>query len=153
MKKNYYTVKQLADMLGVSSRTMQYNITKRNTWRTFLERNGYNGKIKEEFLLLFEINRETVNCHKSNAMKIKESKRYGKFGGFSNDSINVIERKRKEDELRQIEERIATLEDEMRNVVFDRDMNSQLQALYIKRRCVREWLGIKDNGIIDDCYL
>ena len=84
---------------------------------------------------------------------MKSSNRYGKYGCFAKESANVIARHKKEEELRQIEERIEQLEAEMAAVVFDREINSQLQALYIKRRCVREWLGIKDEGIIEQCYL
>lgn len=151
--KDYYTIKQLAEMLGVPQRTFQRTIMMRNKWSAFLERNGYNGKNKERFLMLFEINRERVKQMKERAAKIKSSKRYGKYGGFSKDSANVIARRKKEEELRQIEERIEQLEADMAAVVFDRDMNSQLQALYIKRRCAREWLGINDGGIIDSFTL
>lgn len=151
--KDYYTIKQIAEMLGVPKRTLQRTIMMRNRWSAFLERNGYNGKSKEYFLRLFEINREHVKQMKERAAKIKSSKRDGKYGGFSKDSANVIARRQKEEELRQIEERIAKLEAEMAAVVFDSDINSRLQALYIKRRCVREWLGIKDEGIIDSFAL
>lgn len=151
--KDYYTIKQLAEMLGVPQRTFQRTIMMRNKWSAFLERNGYNGKNKAEFLRLFEINRERVKQMKERAAKIKSSKRDGKYGGFSKESANVIARRKKEEELRQIEERIEKLEAKMDAVLFDREINSQLQALYIKRRCVREWLGIKDDGIIDQCYL
>lgn len=151
--KDYYTIKQLAEMLGVYARTMQYTLTRRNTWSAFLERNGYSGKSKAEFLRLFEINREHAKQRKERAAKVKSSKRDGKFGSFSKESPNVIARQQKEDELQQIEERIAKLEAEMAAVVFDREINSKLQALYIKRKCVSEWLGIKDDGIIEQCYL
>lgn len=151
--KDYYTVKQLAEILGVPQRTLQRTIMMRNKWGAFLERNGYNGKNKERFLRLFEINRERVKQMKERAAKVKSSKRDGKYGSFSKDSANVIARRQKEEELRQIEERIEQLEAKMAAVVFDRDINSRLQALYIKRRCVREWLGIKDEGIIDSFAL
>ena len=151
--KDYYTIKQLSEMLGVSHRTLQNHITKRNTWGTFLERNGYNGKSKSEFLRLFEINREHAKIRHEQAAIKKDKIRAGKFGGISRESPNVIARSKKEDELHQIEERIAQLEEKMAAVVFDREINSQLQALYIKRRCAREWLGIKDDGILEECYL
>lgn len=151
--KDYYTVKQLAEMLGVPHITLQRTIMMRNKWSAFLERNEYNGKSKAEFLRLFEINRERVKQMKERAAKIKSSKRDGKYGGFSKDSANVIARRKKEEELRQIEERIEKLEADMAAVVFDRELNSQLQALYLKRRCAREWLGIKDEGTIEQCYL
>lgn len=152
MRECYYTIRQLAEMLGVPHRTLQYTITKRNTWRAFLERNGYNGKSRDCFLRLFEINREQAKEKHARALKIRESKRDGKYCSSCIDSANVIARKRKEEELLQIEERISVLEDEMIAVVFDRDINSKLQALYLKRRCVREWLGIKDD-IITEHYL
>lgn len=151
--KDYYTIKQLAEMLGVPQRTLQYTIMMRNKLSAFLESKGYNGKSKAEFLRLFEINRERVKQMKERAAKIKSSKRDGKYGGFSKESPNVIARRKKEDELRQIEERIEQLEAKMAAVIFDREINSQLQALYIKRRCSREWLGIKDDGIIEQFYL
>lgn len=151
--KDYYTIKQLAEKLGVPLRTLQRTITMSNTWGNFLNRHGYNGKSKAEFLRLFEINREHAKLRKEHAAKIKSSKRYGKYGGFSTDSPNVIARRQKEEELHKIEERIKQLESDMAAVVFDREINSKLQALYIKRRYVREWLGIKDDGIIEDCYL
>ena len=34
----------------------------------------------------------------------------------------------------------------MKAVVFDREINSQLQALYIKRKCLHQFLGIKDES-------
>lgn len=153
MRECYYTIKQLAEMLCVPHRILQHTITKRNTWSAFLERNGYNGKSKAEFLRLFEINREHAKYRKEHAAKVKSSKRDGKFGSFAKESANVIARRQKEEELRQIEERIEQLEADMAAVVFDREINSQLQALYIKRRCASEWLGIKDDGIIEQCYL
>lgn len=151
--KDYYTIKQLAEMLEVPQRNLQRTIMMRNKWSAFLERNGYNGKNKERFLRLFEINREHAKQRKERAAKVKSSKRDGKFGSFGKESANVIARRQKEEELRQIEERIEQLEADMAAVVFDREINSQLQALYIKRRCVSEWLGIKDYGTIEQCYL
>lgn len=151
--KDYYTIKQLAEMLGITQKNLQRAIMMRNKWSAFLERNGYNEKNKERFLRLFEINRERLKQMKEHAAKIKSSKRYGKYGGFSKESANVIARRKKEEELRQIEERIEQLEADMAAVVFDREINSKLQALYIKRKCAREWLGIKDDGIIEPCYL
>lgn len=151
--KDYYTIKQLAEMLGVHARTMQYTLTRRNTWSAFLERNGYNGKNKERFLRLFEINRENAIYRRDNYIKAHDKKRAGKCGSFSKESANVIALRKKEEELRQIEERISKLKAEMAAVVFDREMNSKLQELYIKRRCAREWLGINDDGIIEGFYL
>lgn len=151
--KDYYTIKQLSEMLCVPHRTLQHHITNRNTWGAFLERNGYNGKSKAEFLRLFEINRKNAKYRKEHAAKMKSSKRDGKYGCFAKESANVIARHKKEEELHQIEERIGQLEEKMAAVIFDREINSKLQALYIKRRCVREWLGINDNGIIEECYL
>lgn len=151
--KDYYTIKQLSEKLGVPQRTLQRTIMMRNKWSAFLERNGYNGKSKDYFLRLFEINREHVKQMKEHAAKVKSSKRDGKYGSFAKESANVIARCKKEEELRQIEERIEQLEADMAAVVFDREINSQLQALYIKRKCVREWLGIKDESIVEHIYL
>ena len=60
-------------------------------------------------------------------------------------NINDLVREKKQNELFIIEEKIARLEADMAAVVFDREINSQLQALYIKRRCLHQFLGIKDE--------
>ena len=60
-------------------------------------------------------------------------------------NINDLVREKKQNELFIIEEKISRLEADMAAVVFDREINSQLQALYIKRRCLRQFLGIKDE--------
>ena len=61
-------------------------------------------------------------------------------------NINDLEREKKQNELFIINEKIARLEADMAAVVFDRDINSKLQALYIKRRCLHQFLGIKDEA-------
>ena len=61
-------------------------------------------------------------------------------------NINDLEREKKQNELFIIEEKIARLEANMKAVVFDRDINSQLQALYIKRKCLHQFLGIKNEA-------
>lgn len=149
MRECYYTIRQLAEMLGVSARTLQYVLMKRKTWRSYLEKIGYNGKSRDCFLRLFELNRENARYRHENSAKAQERKREGKYGSFSRESPNVIARRQKEEELQQIEEEIKQLEADMEAVVFDSDINSQLQALYIKRKCAREWLGIKDDSIIE----
>ena len=60
-------------------------------------------------------------------------------------NINDLEREKKQNELFIIEEKIARLEEDMAAVVFDREINSRLQALYIKRKCLYQFLGIKDD--------
>ena len=60
-------------------------------------------------------------------------------------NINDLLREKKRNELFIIEEKISRLEADMKAVVFDRDINSQLQALYIKRKCLHQFLGIKDD--------
>ena len=60
-------------------------------------------------------------------------------------NINDLVREKKQNELFIIEEKIARLEEDMKAVVFDREINSQLQALYIKRKCLHQFLGIKDE--------
>ena len=60
-------------------------------------------------------------------------------------NINDLVREKKQNELFIIEEKIARLEADMKALVFDREINSQLQALYIKRKCLRQFLGIKDE--------
>ena len=61
-------------------------------------------------------------------------------------NINDLVREKKQNELFIIEEKISRLEADMKAVVFDRDINSQLQALYIKRKCLHQFLGIKDDS-------
>ena len=58
-------------------------------------------------------------------------------------NINDLVREKKQNELFIINEKISRLEEDMAAVVFDREINSQLQALYIKRACVMNYLGIK----------
>ena len=60
-------------------------------------------------------------------------------------NINDLVREKKKNELFIIEEKISRLEADMAAVVFDREINSQLQALYIKRKCLHQFLGIKDD--------
>ena len=61
-------------------------------------------------------------------------------------NINDVVREKKQNELFIIEEKIARLEEDMAAVVFDREINSKLQALYIKRKCLHKFLGIKDEA-------
>ena len=61
-------------------------------------------------------------------------------------NINDVVRENKQNELFIIEEKISRLEEDMAAVVFDREINSQLQALYIKRKCLHQFLGIKDEA-------
>ena len=61
-------------------------------------------------------------------------------------NINDVVREKKQNELFIINEKIARLEEYMAAVVFDREINSQLQALYIKRKCLHQFLGIKDEA-------
>ena len=58
-------------------------------------------------------------------------------------NINDLVREKKQNELFITEEKIARLEADMKAVVFDREINSQLQALYVKRACAMNYLGIK----------
>ena len=61
-------------------------------------------------------------------------------------NIKDLEREKKQNELFIVNEKIARLEEDMAAVVFDREINSQLQALYIKRKCLHQFLGIKDEA-------
>ena len=61
-------------------------------------------------------------------------------------NINDLVREKKQNELFIINEKISRLEEDMKAVVFDREINSQLQALYIKRKCLHQFLGIKDEA-------
>ena len=61
-------------------------------------------------------------------------------------NINDLEREKKKNELFIVNEKIARLEADMAAVVFDREINSQLQALYIKLKCLHQFLGIKDEA-------
>ena len=60
-------------------------------------------------------------------------------------NINDLVREKKQNELFIINEKISRLEADMAAVIFDREINSQLQALYIKRKCLQQFLGIKDE--------
>ena len=60
-------------------------------------------------------------------------------------NINDVAREKKQNELFIINEKISRLEANMKAVIFDREINSQLQALYIKRKCLHKFLGIKDK--------
>ena len=60
-------------------------------------------------------------------------------------NINDLVREKKQNELFIINEKISRLEADMAAVVFDREINSQLQALYIKRKCLHQFLCIKDD--------
>ena len=60
-------------------------------------------------------------------------------------NINDLVREKKQNELFIINEKISRLEADMKAVVFDREINSQLQVLYIKRKCLHQFLGIKDE--------
>ena len=61
-------------------------------------------------------------------------------------NINDLVRENKQNELFIINEKISRLEADMAAVVFDREINSQLQLLYIKRKCLHQFLGIKDEA-------
>ena len=61
-------------------------------------------------------------------------------------NINDLVREKKQNELFIVEEKISRLEEDMAAVVFDREINSQLQELYIKRKCLHQFLGIKDEA-------
>ena len=64
-------------------------------------------------------------------------------------NINDLVREKKQNELFIIEEKISRLEADMKAVIFDREINSQLQALYIKRKCLHQFLGIKDETYME----
>ena len=61
-------------------------------------------------------------------------------------NINDVVREKKQNELFIINEKISRLEANMASMVFDREINSKLQALYIKRKCLHDFLGIKDKA-------
>lgn len=61
-------------------------------------------------------------------------------------NINDVVRENKQNELFIINEKISRLEEDMKAVIFDREINSQLQELYIKRKCLHVFLGIKDES-------
>ena len=64
-------------------------------------------------------------------------------------NINDLVREKKQNELFIINDKISRLEEDIKSVIFDREMNSQLQALYIKRKCLHKFLGIKDDTYIE----
>ena len=61
-------------------------------------------------------------------------------------NINDLVRENKRNELFIINGKISRLEEDMAAVVFDREINNQLQALYIKRKCLHQFLGINDEA-------
>ena len=61
-------------------------------------------------------------------------------------NINDVVREKKQNELFIVNEKISRLTEDMKAVIFDRDINSKLQALYIKRKCLHQFLGIKDES-------
>ena len=61
-------------------------------------------------------------------------------------NINDIGREKKQNELFIVNEKIARKEGDMAAVVFDREIDRELQALYIKRKCLHKFLGIKDEA-------
>lgn len=61
-------------------------------------------------------------------------------------NINDVVRENKQNELFIINEKISRLEEDMKDVIFDREINSKLQALYVKRKCLHQFLGIKDEA-------
>ena len=61
-------------------------------------------------------------------------------------NINDVMRENKQNELFIINEKISRLEEDMKAVIFDREINSRLQALYVKRKCLHQFLGIKDEA-------
>ena len=60
-------------------------------------------------------------------------------------NINDLVREKKQNDLFIINEKISRLEEDMKTVIFDREINSRLQSLYIKRKCLHQFLGIKDD--------
>lgn len=64
-------------------------------------------------------------------------------------NINDVVRENKQNELFIVNEKISRLEEDMKAVIFDREMNSQLQALYIKRKCLHQFLCIKDDAKVE----
>ena len=89
------------------------------------------GKIKEFQHKVYE---NRVDMKRNNANK-----------SLLESNINDLVREKKQNELFIIEEKISRLEEDMKAVVFDREINSQLQALYIKRKFLHQFLGIKDE--------
>ena len=81
---------------------------------------------------------------KAYQLQVRKSKIYDKRQLERN--INDLEREKKQNELFIVNEKITRLEEDMKAVVFDRYINSQLQALYIKRKCLHQFLGIKDEA-------
>ena len=78
---------------------------------------------------------------KAYQLQVRKRKVYDKSPLERN--IKDLEREKKQDELFIINEKISRLEEDMKAVVFDREINSQLQALYIKRACAMDYLGMK----------
>ena len=64
-------------------------------------------------------------------------------------NINDLVREKKQNELFIINEKISRLEEDMKAVIFDSEINSQLQALYIKRKCLHQFLGMNDEAKVE----
>ena len=82
--------------------------------------------------------------HKAHENRVGRKRRMDKKSLLER-NINDLVREKKQNELFIINEKISRLEADMKAVIFDREINSQLQALYIKRKCLHKFLCIKDE--------
>ena len=133
MKKNKINPDDVAKLIGYTKYTV-YKLTLKN----------------DEYIMLWlkkhKIPRAKYVFTQIKAYQAQVRKRKVCDKSTQERNINDLEREKKQNELFIIEEKISSLEADMAAVVFDREINSQLQALYIKRRCLHQFLGIKDDA-------
>lgn len=133
MKTNKINLDDVAKMIGYTKYTV-YKLTLKS----------------DEYIMLWLKKHKTPQAKyvfgliKAYQLQVRKRKIYDKSPQERN--INDVVRENKRNELFIINEKIARLEEDMKAVVFDRDINSQLQAFYIKRKCLHQFLGINDEA-------
>ena len=132
MKTNKINADDVARLIGYTRHTV-YDITKKSDEYIMLWLKKH--KIPRAKYVFTQI--------KAYQAQVRKRKVYDKSPLERN--INDVVREKKQNELFIINEKIARLEEDMKAVIFDREINSQLQVLYIKRKCLHQFLGIKDD--------
>ena len=132
MKTYKMNADDVAKLIGYTRHTV-YDITKKSD------------KYITLWLTKHKIPRAKYVFSKIKAYQEQERKRKVYDKSPQERNINDLVREKKQNELFIVNEKISRLEEDMKAVVFDREINSQLQALYIKRKCLHQFLGIKDD--------
>lgn len=133
MKKNKINPDYVAKLIGYTKYTV-YKLTLKN----------------DEYIMLWLKKHKTPRAKyvfgliKAYQAQVRKRKVFDKSPLERN--INDLVREKKQNELFIVNEKIARLEGDMAAVMFDREINSQLQALYIKRKFLHQFLGIKDEA-------